>query len=256
MTEAKQIRAKDLVPNGKEIDGSIHYDEVRARTDADLVEMWKAKFEAVDHPGRNAIIEIMALFTESLNGRELNLQRILAELNWNDRFLKGKVDAAQSTADGAVSVNNQQNTRLANIEAKNTQQDSAISNVQSIAESARTAISRIDNAITDLRNNSDSEDLTFGGVLDAQGWIKILNGGPIIQWGAQYADNDEQTFPLHINFAASNYMMICSPRNSGTDYSILGVSAKTTSSFTIKKFKQASGSPTTYFDWIAIGRSR
>lgn len=267
MTEAKQIRAKDLVPNGKETDGSIHYDEVRTRTDADLVEMWKAKFEAVDHPGRNAIIEIMALFTESLNGREINLQKVLAELNWNDRFLKGKVDAAQSTADGAVSVNNQQNTRLDSIEIKNTQQDSAISNVQSIAESARTAansallqitsnISRIDNAITDLRNNSDSDDLTFGGVLDAQGWIKILNGGPIIQWGVQYADNDEQTFPLHINFAANNYMMICSPRNSGTDYSILGVSAKTTSSFTIKKFKQASGSPTTYFDWIAIGRSR
>ena len=276
MTEAKQIRAKDLVPNGKEIDGSIHYDEVRARTDADLVEMWKAKFEAVDHPGRNAIIEIMELFTESLNGRELNLQRILAELNWNDRFLKGKVDTAQSTADGAVSVNNQQNTRLGNIETKNSQQDTAILNAQRTANEAKDAIDNIDLSgyaklispnfqgvpLTSTPPREDFsgqiastmwvkqriDDILRGTKLPdtGTGYIKITNGGPTIQYGERFTTaGGTTTVSLPINFGASNYAVFCTTR----DGSGVQIASLTTSSFSV------SSTLLVKFSWLAIGQS-
>lgn len=87
VTPPQIIRATALVPNGKETDSSIHYDEFHPVTDADIVHF----VNYLKNPTVAAIL-----------GTD-NVQQAIEKLDKKDDYIEGKADAAQSTANTALS---------------------------------------------------------------------------------------------------------------------------------------------------------
>ena len=90
VTPAKILRNSMLVPNGRETDGSVHYDELRPVTDADLV--W-----FVDYLKSPEVAAIVGTDT---------VQQAIEKLDRKDDYIENKVSTAQNTANMAQSAAN------------------------------------------------------------------------------------------------------------------------------------------------------
>lgn len=123
-TPPQKIRSRFMIPNGKETDGSIHYDEARVMTDADLVEL-------VNYIKYGSVANILS---------DDDVQTAIAKLDSRNDDLEAKAKKAQQTADGAVAKNVEQDQKLAAIEAKNTQQDQRLTSIEAKDAAQDTAI--------------------------------------------------------------------------------------------------------------------
>lgn len=105
-TPPVKIRSRFMIPNGKETDGSLHYDEARVMTDADLVEL----VNYIKHGSVAAILSDDDVQTAiaKLDSRDDDLEaKIKAETTrakGEEQRIEGKVNTAQATATAAQSA--------------------------------------------------------------------------------------------------------------------------------------------------------
>ena len=83
-TPPVKIRSRFMIPNGKETDGSLHYDEARVMTDADLVEL-------VNYIKHGSVAAILS---------DDDVQTAIAKLDSRDDDLEAKIKAETTRAKG------------------------------------------------------------------------------------------------------------------------------------------------------------
>ena len=119
-TPPKTIRALSKVHNGKETDGTIHYDIYKPVTDADIVYFY-------DYQKYEEVVPIAA--TDSV-------ETAIEKLDRKDDYLKELVDKAQATADLAVQK----------ADAAQATANTARSEAQAAQQTANTAVQKADAA--------------------------------------------------------------------------------------------------------------
>jgi len=191
-TPPKKIRSRMMIPNGKETDGSIHYDEARVMTDADLVEL-------VNYIKYGSVAAILS---------DDDVQTAIAKLDSRDDDLEAKVKKAQQTADLAVqkadaaqatantarseaqAAQNTANTAVAKADAAKSAADaaqstanaaqSAAANAQAAANAAQSAADAAKTAAANAGTTTTGPNGSFKANINVGGldkWVRAKNNG-------------------------------------------------------------------------------